>query len=429
MRDHRKVVLSDVTEEDPYRGQAMYTGAGVGEHYANRSWEDRSLLVRGPAALGLKTAARNALLNQGIPLARIPHPLQPRPKGADYDTKVRAAGQGDQRPLRALGLHNETGFGAKDINVAKGVLYTLMPPGSVIKIPDSLWNSAFWGSALIGCALRGVRVLVIAPSLANAPARAFGSMARGHELLWRLLSVSKLLAPEIAAAGGLLKVGIYSSELEVTDIPGKVRAVRRTFDEHAWLRQLFGFPTSVYDGLAGLADALQGLAMGPGARPEFESDSRSKLHLKANSFASREAWQLMARPEWAELTWEFIQQRIAQVQTLSAAVVSFEAYPDAFLDVGGGTVQRWLDSLSPDARARVVFYTMMGSQNQNARSMVVDGEDAFVVSSWPSIIPYLDLISLVGQSRWLEDPEELKGLLPPQSRMRTRLAHWFNLAF
>ena len=429
MRDHRKLVFYDLTEADPYRGEALYTGAGVGEHYANLSWEDRSLLVRGPAALGLKTAAREALLGQGIPAEQIPYPLQPRPPGRDYDVRIHAAEREGRHPLRALGLQNGTGFDRKEINVAKAVLYTLMPSGSVVKIPDSLWNAAFWGSAMVGCALRGVRVLIIAPSYANAPARAFGSMARAHELLYRLILASRELGPRIAATGGLLRVGLYSSDLAVTDIPGKVNAVRRTFASEPWLRDLFGFPPSVYADLADLGTAFAGLAMAPAAAVEFESDPRPQLHLKANFLASREAWSLMARPEWVAMTWEFVQARIAQVQTRPAAVASFEAFPDAIIDVGGGVVQDWFDRLDPATRERVVFYTMLGSQNQNARSLVVDGEDAFVVSNWPSVIPYLDFISLVGQSRWLQDPADLDRLLPPPSEWKRRLARRFAVQF
>lgn len=429
MRDHRKLVFYDITEDDPYRGEAIYTGAGVGEHYASVSWEDRSLLVRGPAALGLKSAARNALMNQGIAASRIPYPLQPRAKPSDYDEKIGVAARLNQRPLRALGIHNETGFGSKQVNVAKAVMYTLMPPGSVINIPDSIWNGTFWGSALIGCALRGVRVLVIARALENGPVSFFGSIARSRELMWRLLTVSRLLEAEIADAGGMLKVGLFSSRLRVVDIPGKVLSVRRTFAEHEWLHQLFGFPPSVYDGLADLAEELKDLTMARDVVAEFESDPTPKLHLKANYFASREAWQLMTRPEWVAMTWEFVQQRIAQVQSRQEAVRSFQAFPDAIIDVGGGTVQNWFNSLTREARQRVVFYLVVGSQNQNARSMVSDGEDAFVVSNWPSIIPYLDLIALVGQSRWLQDPADLDKLLPPYSKTQTRLAHWFRLAF
>jgi hypothetical protein len=71
----------------------------------------------------------------------------------------------------------------------------------------------------------------------------------------------------------------------------------------------------------------------------------------------------------------------------------------------------------------------MGSQNQNARSMVEDGEVAIVVSSWPSIIPYLDLLTLIGQSRWLTGPADLSSLLPAQSGVKRRVAHWLKLAF
>jgi hypothetical protein len=36
IRDHRKIVFHDISEDDPYRGMAIYTGMGFGEHYARR---------------------------------------------------------------------------------------------------------------------------------------------------------------------------------------------------------------------------------------------------------------------------------------------------------------------------------------------------------------------------------------------------------
>ena len=32
MRDHRKLAFFDITEADPYRGMALFTGMGIGEH-------------------------------------------------------------------------------------------------------------------------------------------------------------------------------------------------------------------------------------------------------------------------------------------------------------------------------------------------------------------------------------------------------------
>lgn len=429
LRDHRKLVFYDVTERDPYRGAAIFTGAGVGEHYANRSWEDRAMLVQGPAALHLKAAARALLVGQGMRPDRVPWHLQPAPFGADYAERVASAESGARRTSRALGLQNETGFGSKPVNVGKAVLYTLMPAGSVIKVPDSLWNSAFWASALAGSALRGCKVLVIAPSYANAPAPAFGSMEQAYRMLWRLTALSEQLGPELAERDGLLRVGMWTSSLEVTNITGKLVAVINAFDRHEWLRQLFAFPPPAYDGLRDLIRTLGAIDMAPRDTTDFEYEPHPKLHLKVNAFASREAWQVMARPEWADMTWEFIQQRIAQTQARRNAVRSFEEFPDAMLDVGDGTVSRWLASLTPEERERVVFYAIIGSQNQNPRSMVMDGEDALVTAAWPSVIAYLDIISLIGQSRWIERPNELAALLPPYGPIASRLGNWFRLAF
>ncbi|MCC7061037.1 MAG: hypothetical protein IT508_12475 [Burkholderiaceae bacterium] len=137
----------------------------------------------------------------------------------------------------------------------------------------------------------------------------------------------------------------------------------------------------------------------------------------------------MSRADWAPLMGEFAQLRLAQLQRPAVAVASFTEYPDALRDVGGGVLRRWYDALPASARERVVFFTVIGSANQNDRSFVLDGEDALVISRWPSVLAYLDLITLVGQSEWIEDPAELDRLLPAHSALKTRLAHWFRYAF
>ena len=100
IRDHRKLAFRDITEADPSSGEAIFTGVGVGQHYATPTWEDRAMLVSGSSLLELKTEARLLLLQQGFKESEIPPPLQPMPKPADYDSLVaalEAAGVGGAR--------------------------------------------------------------------------------------------------------------------------------------------------------------------------------------------------------------------------------------------------------------------------------------------------------------------------------------------
>ncbi len=399
MRDHRKIAFHDLTEADPYRGAAIYTGAGVGEHHASLAWEDRSILVRGPAALGAKYAARDLLLNQGIPAEEVPYHLQPRPRAPDWDRRIQEVTAADPGTVRALEIHNQTGFNPKQINIAKALLYTLMPPGSVMKIPDSLWNSGFWGAVLLGSALRGGRVLIIAPAVDNAPSSGFAQLGRSQELLHRLILAEELLGAHIESAGGLLRVGIFAPEREVTDIPGKFRAAVAALEAHPWLRDLYGFDEAVYGAFAALDAALDTIAIPEPDPAEFQYDPWPKLHMKANSLASPEAWEgLMSQGEWAPVMAEYTQSRFAQARRRPAAL------------------------------GRVVFFSVMGSHNQNHRSMVIDGEVTFVTSQWPAVIPYIDLVSVVGQSRWIDDPMELQELLPQYPEWKRRLGRWLKIA-
>jgi hypothetical protein len=61
--------------------------------------------------------------------------------------------------------------------------------------------------------------------------------------------------------------------------------------------------------------------------------------------------------------------------------------------------------------------------------MVMDAEAAFVTAGWPSVIPYLDALSLIGQSHWMARPEDLHRYLPPLGAVMNFVAHWGRLAF
>jgi len=116
MRDHRKITFFDVTEIDPGKGEAMYTGMGVGEQYTGPTWDDRAILARGPFLVTLKDAARELLLSQGYSESDIPLPLRPLPKPRRYEERLEEL-RADGWTATALQAHNQTGYADKRANV------------------------------------------------------------------------------------------------------------------------------------------------------------------------------------------------------------------------------------------------------------------------------------------------------------------------
>ena len=95
----------------------------------------------------------------------------------------------------AMEVHNDRGFAQKDASIASAVLYTLMPPGSLIVVPDSIWTHELWAAQLLGAALRGCHVYVIAPAQANAPSAGFPQLSRTRELWSRFIEARQILRP------------------------------------------------------------------------------------------------------------------------------------------------------------------------------------------------------------------------------------------
>lgn len=425
MRDHRKIVFYDITEEDPYRGEALYTGMGIGEHYTGPEWEDRAILAQGPVVLSLKAQARRLLRSQGIPEDQIPFPLRPRPTPANYDVLVRAEIARQQaagaRDRRAMELHNLTGYQDKPINDARAVLYSLMPPASVIKVPDSLWGSALYASLLTGSAFRGARVLFVAPSLRSAPSSGWPAMGLTHDLFARLIVLQQTFGPEFEEAGGLLKTGIYNPSMSVDDVFGRLIAAYQNGMRTPVMRRIFPLDSAVDSALARMVamaprptnGGLSGLGTADSVRP--------KLHLKANFFASREGWdKLTSSPALAPVYRAYV------AQLLQPDSVSSSAGRDAARALSA-TSQQLFESfdaqLSQKERERVIYYLLVGSANEDYRSMFMDGEASVLLSGWFGVVGLLDFTLLLNLSVWVDDLDLLDALLPPPSGIQRHIAH------
>ncbi len=435
-RDHRKISFVDILEEDPYTGRAMYTGMGVGEEYTGARWEDRALLVQGPALLSLKRAARQVLLNQGFSEDEIPYSLKPRPLGEGYAEAV--AEELDRRVLldesdevyasRAMQVHNQVGYTPKWVNVMKATLYTLMPPGSVIKAPDSLWNLPLWGSMMMGNALRGGRSVIIAPSIAHAPSAGFPQMSRAQELLGRLVLSGAVFDDYLARTGGLLKVGLYDPPTDAGDIPGKMQGLSRTLDENPWLTELYGLDEATIVSIDRLARQLE---EGGFDRTYWvdQTDTVPKLHLKAHFFATPEAWDgLLSGPAAELFLTAFFRALAQQNQALSERVdAGMTMVTDAIVPPGTAMALSHIEPKPADVRERMAMFLTVGSHNQNYRSFIMDGEVAFVVAGFQALHGLPDFIMLSGLAKWIDTVDELEALFPRYEGLQRRIGRYIRI--
>ena len=414
MRDHRKISFYDVTERDPGKGEALYSGMGIGEQYVGPTWDDRAVLVRGPVLVSVKNAARQVLVQQGFQEDEIPLPLRKQTTPWNYDEMVDAL---RERGWTAslMDLHNQTGFGPKQINLLKTSLYSLMPPGSTIIVPDAFWNTPFWGGMLAGAALRGCRVLAIVPSPENATfTDAFPLLSRSQELFSRLLMIQNELREELDAVGGMLKTGVYTREAHLGD-PKAVEEFRQGIRRSPFLKEIFPFDPDVYAVLDDFEEAAQELESA-GFRPTYYAEDavkrKPKLHIKMNFFASGEVQDLLSHPRWDDILRALLHYRMKFIARDKKDYVDVKDIPEELRKAFNHTFRTYWESLSGEEQRQAMAYLTIGSQNHDYRGMIMDGEVACVVSSYHNLLALVDLFFLTGFTTWVEDLETLEEILP-----------------
>jgi hypothetical protein len=419
MRDHRKITFFDVTELDPGKGEAMYTGVGIGEHYASPTWDDRAILARGPSLVALKDSARELLLTNGFKAEEIPVPFRPLPKPDNYQKMVSALEE-EGWNATALQAHNFPGFGPKPANLVKAVLYNLMPKGSHMYIPDSLWNSPFWAGMLVGAALRGCKVLIIAPSFNNAPSAGTPQMSRANEIFTRFVVIQNDMREEIESAGGMFKVGVYNLDVDVFDIVGRAKTFVEGITNIDWYDEVFPFDSATIEEIKDLAEYLESQGFEPKYLAQDQEKRKPKLHFKAQFFGSFQALSsLLEIDGWGQLIREDV---LAKAKALTSdTYIGVKDLRSQISEDRQTMVEEWYSSLTPEQHEKMIFYLTVGSHNQDYRSKIQDGEVTYVVSHLDSLIGYLDFLGLIGRTTWVETIEELEELMPRFT------GFWYNI--
>jgi hypothetical protein len=412
MRDHRKISFYDVTERNPGKGEALYSGMGIGEQYVGQTWDDRALLVRGPVLLSLKNEARRVLLQQGFKEQDIPAPLRKQPLPSNYEGMIESLRK-QGWTTSAMDVHNQTGFRSKLLNSLKATLYTLMPRGSIILVPDGYWNTPFWGGMLAGAALRGCRVLIITPSPENATfSDAFPLLSRSQELFSRLILIQKELKNELDAAGGMLKTGIYAQESDL----GALDIAEEFFEgirNAPFLKEIFPFQPEVYSAIENIVATLKSEGYQPGYIAEDAEKRKPKLHMKINVLVSGNVQGLLATPGWDEIFRGYIRY-LAKSRAREEGYIDVKDVPEELREAIDRTLEMYWYSLPEEEQRIAMAFLLIGSQNHNYRSFIMDGEVACVVSGVDSLEALVDFFFLAGTSIWIEDLETLEKVFPAQ---------------
>jgi phosphatidylserine/phosphatidylglycerophosphate/cardiolipin synthase-like enzyme len=420
VRDHRKLVLYDFTEDDPSAGELLVTGIGIGEHYASATWEDRGYRLRGPAALAARVALRETLESNGFRPDQIPEPLRV------IDPPPRAHPRAGV--ARVLHVQNEPGFGAKHASVARAMLYTLAPPGSDIIVPDPLWLSESWSGMLLAAAARGCRIVIITPAVANSPNPEPTVIALQHEVLRDMLDTRHRLASRIQTAGGAFHIGIYAAHAPVTDVRARFAEVRAGLARSPWIREMIPFDSTAIVALNNATMEADRTSAGA-ILAEDEKPREPQLHQKTQLIARPGAIAALVRqPGWERtLARTLIAQSQETARLAEAIAAPVPATDTAAVRAADQLLQSYERSLTADERTRLSFYFTLGSQNHDMRGLMMDGESNVVVSGFDASAGLVDLFYLMARTTWVDSPADIDRLVPARSGLVSRLAHLIRL--
>ena len=410
MKDHRKLALRDVFEEDPESGVAIFTGQGIGAHYNGSGWEDRSILVQGQALVQLKSEIRNLLFRQGVEPHEIPVYLQPRDFPPDYAERcARLEEKGWTTPVSIT--MNETGYGEKRASLLKAAIYNLAPPGSRILSFDSLWLSEFWAGMFVGASLRGVGMFPVAPAPVSAPSAAGATLFFLRENMDALFRAQQFFAPAIERSGGMLRVGLYAEDVPVDDLRRRISIFLEGRERDRFVREIFQLDPYV-------AGVLRAIAEGFNEVPLVALRLRAHplLHLKNQLFGTQEAFRIASLPEWLPVLRAHMEIRRRQLngeETTGLIPSLMEVRADStspnLLEAHEAVVRQ----ADPDGANRSIWTWTIGSMNQDHRSLALDGEALVAVSSNGALVSFIDFMFIMAIAEWPETRAEFDALFPP----------------
>jgi hypothetical protein len=422
IRDHRKIVLRDIFEDVPCWGNkncdsgvAIFTGQGIGEHYVGPGWEDRSIKLQGTDLVYLKESIRQLFLDQcpRYKLKDVPYYLCPRPYPADYEyilDGLRKKGFDSS----VVTVMNQTGYRTKKASVLKAALYNLMPEGSIMIAPDSIWNNDFWLSMFFSAALRGVHTYLIGASAKNHPGPTTLALGSIRNTLIRGMYIAELFKEELQKSGGSLNVGLYNTSIDATNFKERMEIILKGFEEYGHINEICSFHPIVIEQLREIKKQLDESYHNQHSNLlQDENIHDPHIHLKSQFFMSKSGLKILRLKEWKPIICKYCSERINQT---CGRALDTEGITPNLLKVrtdpnSPDLFEAYKNALTPEEVNSALFFLTVGSHNQDRRSMFLDGEVLVGVAGYDSLIAIVDMIYLLHSSVWPKNFEEFNQYL------------------
>jgi hypothetical protein len=224
------------------------------------------------------------------------------------------------------------------------------------------------------------------------------------------------MGDEFAAVGGMLKTGFFDPDMDVKDIRARIHRFRDRFEEHAFLRELINPHPTAYQALRDIDRVLDEHGFHVTHVVEDAVVRRPQLHLKAQFFASREAWRsLLGEPIMRDVLNTYCVERARQLQAERVKPTHLQTTLNG---VARDSFAEKIESLPPEIGDRIIWYLSVGSQNQDYRGMFLDGEVTFVTAGWEVVWGLMDFVWILGMCDWVTDVEGIERHLSTYSEFQ-----------
>jgi hypothetical protein len=232
-----------------------------------------------------------------------------------------------------------------------------------------------------------------------------------QELITQVVVVRQELAEMMAAAGGELRVGFYTRQSAMDDLPVRLAETAAAFERYPFLHGLFPFTDEAWS-------VIHAFRQAPAAVPELPADERGRpplMHRKTQLVATAELLAALARAEGMAQALAALlrEEREVTARPVESGPLIAQSRTRASLQL----IELYR-ALPAELREATLAYFMTGSLNKDVRSMALDGEALAVVAGAWALQAYLDFVLLSGAVTWVDTIEEADALLPPYSRLQ-----------